>query len=217
MPGHNANFSKIRQGAPLSAVTGAGYHNAIRDVLKWATKEMNRSGRGFSALDFDPGLVLVHNNSGSNRQQYDILGINNYAYITPSTNLSEFQSRRLLTGVTPLSPTHSGKFVVCLDAIPQGQVGRAVACGVIPAQIYLTPGASSPTLADVVNNQASYLQPAQTGAQVLYCDPRVFYGRPGVVLHPHSDRRQRRKDLVRANHRGAKQWQSHREQHHARR
>ena len=165
----NANFPKLRPGAPLSHVTGAGYHNAIRDALKWVYKEMNRTGRGFQALNFDSGVVLVENDSGSDAAQYDVLGIASSAPIGPQDNLSEFQLRRLLSGVTPALPDHAGKFVVCLDAIPAGTIGRAVASGIIPCRVKLSASSVVPDYADATAGQP-YLSAGSSGARILVSD-----------------------------------------------
>jgi len=174
----NANFPKLRPGAPLSAVTGAGYHNAIRDVLRWAVAEMNRTGRGFDALSYDSCVVPIENNSGGNVGQYSVLGIDGCGVITPTSNLAEFQSRRLLSGVMPTS-AHAGRFAILLDAIPAGQIGRAIVCGVAAVQVMRTAGDSQPDFVDIVASQ-TYLAAAQSGAEVLYCDPAPGSGSAAV-------------------------------------
>jgi hypothetical protein len=114
--------------------------------------------------------VIVQNNSGSDCPQYGVLGVDTSVPITPTASVPEFQLRRLIQGVTPTS-AHKGKFVICLDAIPDGQIGRAVAAGVMPVQIDasgMTTGVM-PQFADVEATQ-TYLQPASGGAQIFWCD-----------------------------------------------
>lgn len=81
-------------------------------------------------------IVLVRNNSGSDRNLGEILGIDS-PIIGPSDNLNEFKKRVILSCSTPSPSYHIAKFVVLLEPIANGKIGRAVIAGVAPAYIYV--------------------------------------------------------------------------------
>jgi hypothetical protein len=163
----NANFPKLRPGAPLAAVTGAGYHNAIRDALKFVCKKMNASGRGFDALSLDSCVLLTTNDTGAVLPRFSVAGMTGPLF-TPSTNLADFQNT---PGFSLRVPTaaDAGMFCITLDPMDVGASGRALFAGVVPVQINLG-GSASPAFADVSVGQIGYLAPAASGAQVLWCD-----------------------------------------------
>jgi len=93
------------------------------------------------------------------------------ALILPADNLGEFQNYPRFSVDVPSLPDDAGRFCILVEPLAAGAIGLALVTGVAPVQINLAPGADAPDFADAVNGQIGYLQPAASGAQVLYCDP----------------------------------------------
>lgn len=82
----------------------------------------------------DRDVVLVRNNSGADRQRFDILGIDG-ALFTPADNLDEFQNRSPLTGVVPAISDHVRQFVVLLEPAAEGALARACLAGIVSVRL----------------------------------------------------------------------------------
>ncbi len=82
----------------------------------------------------DRDVVLVKNQSGTDRQRFDVLGIAD-ALITPTNNLDEFQNRSPLTGVAPTIAEHVRRFVVLLEPVANGAIARAAIAGIVPVRL----------------------------------------------------------------------------------
>ena len=103
----------------------------------------------------------------------DVLGIGD-PIILPSANQNEFQRQVALKGVLP-DFTSSGRFVLCYDAIPDGDIGRAVIDGVSPGRLRVTPATLGLMCADAIPGDATCLQLQDGGrAQVLWHDVADF-------------------------------------------
>ncbi len=118
------------------------------------------------------GEVLIKNASGSDRGRNDVLGISDVLY-TPTDNLNGFRTRPILEGATPAVADHVGRFVVLLEPIANGKIGRAVADGLAVCQIEVTADGSSGDgpgeYADVADGQADRLAAGGGGsARVLW-------------------------------------------------
>ncbi len=119
-----------------------------------ATQEYQRGrGRGFPKIADNlpgPATILLSNGSGGNVPLFGILAIDlvgSSPPITPSSNLSEFQQRQLLSGGLPDGP---GAFAVALESMASGGIGRAAVAGVVQCLVnvsdtthhYAAPGQS---------------------------------------------------------------------------
>lgn len=143
--------------------------NAILDsALAHRQGRLGNVGQGAARANHWGNLVEIKNNSGSNVDRFGVLGIDG-PIITPSTNLDEFKLRIYLSGTTPSSSSHKGKFVVCRDAIPDGDTGKAWIAGVCPA--YVNINSTSDETCDVKDSNASQLDSTNGGsAQILWKD-----------------------------------------------
>jgi hypothetical protein len=82
------------------------------------------------------GIVLARNDSGSDRDRFDVLGIDSVV-ISPGDNLDAFKNRVALAGVTPDGEDHFGRFVVLLELVRAGALGLVCVSGVCPARVYV--------------------------------------------------------------------------------
>jgi hypothetical protein len=169
-------FPKIQRGAPLGEVTGAAYHNAIRDAIAWVDAQRNGIGQGGAQKLRPPaGVVWIRNDASGNRDRFEVLGINGPA-IEPIYNLGQFQQNFPLKGVAPAAGLHEGRFAITLEAIPNGEFGFAMLSGIIPCQVAIgdadEPNYNIATLrADIVDGVTANLKVSAGGsAEVLWIE-----------------------------------------------
>lgn len=113
-------------------------------------------------------IVLVKNDSGEDVPRFGVLGIDGVIF-TADDNLLEFQARVAFTGITPAEADHAGKFVICLDPIADGKIGRAWVSGVCHVQVDFTDAGHK--FCDVKGTDRTKLASSTTGsARILYRD-----------------------------------------------
>lgn len=111
-------------------------------------------------------IVLVKNDSGEDVPRFGVLGIDGVIF-TADDNLLEFQARVAFTGITPAEADHAGKFVICLDPIADGKIGRAWVSGVCAAKVDI--GSAAHKFADVLDGDNTQLRSTDSGsARILY-------------------------------------------------
>lgn len=79
--------------------------------------------------------VRVLNDSGADVARGGVLGISG-VQVDRATNADEFETRPTLTGVQPATG-HEAKFVIALEPIPDGAVGRCVLTGLAAVKLYV--------------------------------------------------------------------------------
>ena len=119
-------FDKINPGDPWPR--SATFHDEVLDMLRWWRGERG-DGRALKQLFRQAGVVLIRNESGTDRDLGEILGIDE-PLITPTEHLNEFKRRVVLSCITPDASEHLSRFVVLLEPIPSGKIGWAVVDGV---------------------------------------------------------------------------------------
>ena len=80
------------------------------------------------------GTVYVQNNSGTLVERFGVLGVDGVV-VDHATNDAEFLNRVMLDGNEPAIETHRGNFVVCLEPIDDGKVGRCAVVGLVQVQV----------------------------------------------------------------------------------
>jgi len=139
-----------------------------------AAAEAGASGRGAAASRpprsmYDPSLFFVRNDTGYDLDRFSILGISS-TIIGESVDSDEFKSRPAFTGATPATASHTGRFVVTIEPLVDGAIGRAVASGVVPVKVDMD--SASDTYAEIANGQRGYLSSSSTdgSARILYAE-----------------------------------------------
>lgn len=125
-------LKKVQSGQSL--VIPASAYNAFIDAAMDFRQRTAYLGREAQASFQQASIILVRNDSGANRQRFEVLGVD-APIIDPSTNEEEFKNRVALSCVAPAADTHEGKFVVLAEPIATGKIGRAYAAGVCPVKI----------------------------------------------------------------------------------
>lgn len=153
------HFKKAQSGEPLRipAATFNAFIDAARDF------QMRRQSQTAEAVQSfrQAGIVLVKNDSGADRERFDVLGIDG-PLIGPDDNLDEFQNRVVLQAKTPRHTDHLGRFVVLLEPVREGQIGLAYLDGVCPARLDVQD--EDHAFADIQDDDASALVSRDDGA-----------------------------------------------------
>jgi len=125
-------LKKVQSGDPLEipARTFNTFVDAAQDFLA----RQRGTGQQITRAYRDPDIVLVKNSSGADRSQLHILGIDS-PVIDPGENADEFKNKPAVAGVTPSSSLHFGRFVVLLEPLAAGEIGRACVSGLVPAKV----------------------------------------------------------------------------------
>jgi len=160
---------KVRSGQRLE-IPAAAYNAFVDAAIDLQRRRQNALGDPKQAFR-QTGTVLVRNDSGSDVPRFGVLGIDG-PLIGPSDNVEEFKNRVALAGVTPVAADHTGKFVVTLEPIAAGEIGRAVISGIAIAKVNVADAGTTYDYADVADGQVDYLEAkTNTGsAQILWLE-----------------------------------------------
>lgn len=112
----------------------ADFLNTGMDALDaWKAEQQKRLHEKTPSIR-QAGIVLVRNDSGADRDQYDILGLGD-PIISHSTNAAEFGLRPTFQGEQPTASGYTHKFCLLLEPIADGKFGYAMVDGVWPAKV----------------------------------------------------------------------------------
>jgi len=154
-------LNKVRSGDPL--VIPAATYNAFVDVAR-DHRERQRSATKDGAPDWrQTGIVLVRNDSGADRERFDVLGVSG-PVITPTDNADAFKERVAIKGVTPTT-AHAGRFVVLLEPAKAGLFGRGCVDGVCVARVKMND--EGHVFAEAKDGQADKLDSGAAGSACL--------------------------------------------------
>lgn len=157
-------FKRVRSNDKLEIPAAAW--NACLDAAEAHRNGQNGPGGAGNRQFRQADIVLVKNSSGSDVARFGVLGISGVVF-TPTDSLPAFQDQVAFTGVTPTTASHKGKFLVCLDPISNGKVGRAWIAGVCQVDIDVTD--ASHLFADVKDSDRTKLASSGSGsARILY-------------------------------------------------
>ena len=124
---------KVNPGDPFQ-VRASTFNTMIDAAKAWKNRQASTAGGPTKYSPPDTDVILVQNDSGADRERFDILGIDDVV-INPTDNEEEFKSRVALSGVVANPATHLGRFVVLLEPVADGKLGRACVSGVCPCEI----------------------------------------------------------------------------------
>ena len=162
-------FLKVTAGQPIQVSASA--YNAIIDAVRAFSQGGGNGGPGgtFALPAPSPGIVKVRNDSGADRDRFDVLGASGVVF-TPTDNLDGFKSQFVLTGIAPMVASHIGRFVVLQEPVADGKIGRAIISGATPVHLNVDDEAFG--WADVLNADPQKLQAAHSGtARILFKEP----------------------------------------------
>ena len=156
-------FRKTQAGRPLEipAPTWNAMVDAARAHAEGQLNQNSQPDNGFRQAD----IIKVRNHSGLDLDRFSVLGIDQ-PLISPVDNAREFKNQVAVRGVLPTT-SHSGQFVVLLEPLKAGAIGRAWASGVFPARVRMA--AAWHTHVDIESSNANELvSRPDGGAQILW-------------------------------------------------
>jgi len=156
-------LKKVQSGERLRIPAGA--YNTFVDVAQAHRAAAHRIGARAGAPPPESGIVLAKNTTEADLGRFDVLGIDG-VLITPADNEAEFIGQTALAGVIPTAD-HAGRFVILLEPLAAGAIGRAMLQGVTRARLYVQEDRTV-AFADVATDKTAYLVPAAGGVQVLW-------------------------------------------------
>ena len=157
-------FKKTQAGQPLEV--SAEVWNAYIDAVR-AEKGKKHDLRAEELSQVRQGdIIKVRNASGEDRLRFHVLGIKT-PIIMPGANLREFKNQVSFDGVRPKHPEHYGRFMILLDPMRIGKIGRAWVSGVCPA--YITVEDECHQCCDVKHDDPTKLKSCPKGsARILW-------------------------------------------------
>lgn len=164
------DLRKVRSGQKLEIPAKA--YNAFVDAAIDLRQRSHGTQQQSNLEQRSTGIMLVRNNSGEDMPRLSVLGLD-APVVSPTDNLQQFKNRAAMSASKPQSD-HQGRFVILLDAIRQGAIGRAYVSGVCPAYVYVESEYDGfvpidNAYADITENDASKLTAKEEGsAQILW-------------------------------------------------
>ena len=141
----------------------ASFLNRVGDA---ADLVLNQQGGGAFGGTTDSDVILVYNSSGSDVSRFGVLALGDVR-ITQADNAEEFAQRVYMDGVQPAVGDHEGKFVVALEPIASGKIGRCVAGGLVQCQVTINDDAHE--YATITDDSVAKLSSAASGyARIMW-------------------------------------------------
>jgi len=157
-----SDLRKVMPGESLQIPASA--YNAFVDAAADHRNRMTGLERHPGLSTAPGGIVMVRNTSGSDRARFDVMGIEG-PVILPADNLVEFINRVALDCDLP-GEDHRDTFVVLMDPLPSGAMGRAWASGVCPVRIDMA-GGSALRYAAGIEGVSTHLAARRRGAAAI--------------------------------------------------
>jgi len=157
-------LKKVQPGQPL--IIPAAAYNAFIDAALDFRERTALLGQSAQPAVAPSGLVLVRNDSGSDRKRFDILGVSG-PVIDPAHNEAAFKNRLALAGVAPAVPTHEGRFVVLAEPLASGQMGRAFAAGVCLVRLEVPNESHAWVRAEITEASGEFLRVHRRGSATI--------------------------------------------------
>jgi hypothetical protein len=166
------HLNKVRPGQSLRIPASA--YNAFVDAARAHRSGQNNSIRDAPRSTQQAGVVAIRNDSGSAIPRFGVLGVNGPLF-QPGDSIEAFQRGIALVGSTPSTAAHPGRFVVTLEPIAAGALGRACAAGVCLVQlIVLQDDGRDRPYAEIINGVTAGLLAGDRGAAaILWKEPGV--------------------------------------------
>jgi len=201
-------MKKVQSGDPL--VIPAQAYNAFVDAAKDFQQRTRHVGQQATPGYRSAGIVLVKNESGEDRDRFDILGLGEPVILPDAGGSSEqtFKNTVALRGEMPDGTLHEGKFAILAEPLAAGAIGRAYLAGVTAARLRLEDSAQEVARAEIIDADATALQPASDGSsgtssRPATCGPSCGWATP---CPPVFGCRSPRPKTVEASTRAGRRW-----------
>ncbi|QDU33057.1 hypothetical protein KS4_10980 [Poriferisphaera corsica] len=157
------SFRKVSTGEQLQIPAQA--YNAFVDAAI-AHQETGQKQSRLTQSNSQQTSILVRNTSDQDMPRFAVMGADSPA-ILPADNEDEFTRQVALNCVVPVEADHKGKFVILLEPLAPGSIGRAKISGVCLAKLEVED--EDAKYADVIDGDGTMLITASDGAaQILW-------------------------------------------------
>jgi len=171
-------------------VAPAATWNAFIDAAQDYKDRTADIGRQATSAGFrSSGIIIVKNESGSARRQFDVLGLGEPIFLPSSGSSSggstggadqSFRNMVTFRGLMPSEDEHVGKFVVLIEPLAANAVGRACVSGVCQVRVNVTD--EDHEFAEMADGKADVLESGDTGsAKILWKEDGT--GQKWAVVH----------------------------------
>jgi len=163
------SMMKVQSGNPL--VIPAQAYNAFIDAAKDFQQRTRHLGQTATPGYRSAGIVLIKNESGDDRQRFDVLGLGDPIFLPDAGAAAEqsFKNAVAFRGDLPDETLHTGRFVILAEPLAAGAIGQALLCGITPARVRIEDSGEDVTAAAIIDGDATALHPDESGAaQVLW-------------------------------------------------
>lgn len=168
---------KVKPGDPVRIP--AETWNTFIDVADAWRRQQHQIRRTPQSDVPQTGIVLVRNTSGAARPRFGVLGVAG-PILDPEDNLAGFQERATVRGVVPTAD-HVGRFVVLLEPLADGAIGRACVDGICIARVEVA--SANDRLADCAAGQTDKLVSNAAGtARLLWVADAANYPFTGWAI-----------------------------------
>lgn len=159
------SLRKVRRGDPL-VIPARTFNSFIEVAREFQDRQRSAQQRHAVHRPPDTGIVLVRNESGADRDRFDVLGIEGPIF-TRAESEDTFRQRVALRGVVPTA-AHAGRFAVLLEPARDQAIVRACVDGVCIVQVRMVD--EGHTSADVAYGVASRLESGSGAARLLWIE-----------------------------------------------
>jgi hypothetical protein len=157
-------MKKVKPGDPL-VIPAATFNTFIDSARDFLARQHQQAQAGTPSGRHNC-IVLVRNDSGADRERFDVLGISGPVF-DPASDVEAFKNYPAITGVTPAEDDHQGKFVILLEPVLAGKLARAVAAGVVPARVDVPDEDYPYRLAEITDGSAANLTAVKVGSAAI--------------------------------------------------
>ncbi len=164
-------MAKAYPGQPIRIA--ATDYNSWNDAADDFRQRQHTQGAGNQPKDLQTSVILILNDSGDARQRFDVLCISG-SVLEPKDDEMSFLQRVCLKGDTP-SSAEAGRFVILLEPLADGAIGRACAQGVTFCLVEMND--EGHRFADVLDGSCFKLSSGASGmATLLWVEPLADRG-----------------------------------------
>lgn len=125
-------FKKVQRGDSLR-IQAETFNTFIDAAKDFQHRTQNRSSKNQPEFQ-QPGIILVKNESGTDLNRFEVLGIERPLFL-PAENMFSFQNQLAVIGSKPDESNHLGRFVVLQEPLRSGMIGQGLISGVTPVQL----------------------------------------------------------------------------------
>lgn len=171
-------LQKVKPGDPLRIPAAA--FNAFVDAAEDFKRRTRDIGRRGQPQPLPAGQVHVKNMSGSDAGRFAVLGIDSILF-SPTDNPDGFKNQPVPKVVAPAVATHAGRFVVLVEPIADGAVGRAWLTGICPVRVNVDQAYDA--WAEVEDGEPARLLSGPNGsARILWCEDPATAGEQWALV-----------------------------------